>query len=92
MLEVGPQGPQSPLVTGTGIRAVVAGVSRAGLIDAVVGEVHETIAEVVDVVVVLDGGEAYEAVRMNVNLKRIEASDEHVEPQVELGASYQHRP
>lgn len=68
MLEVGPQGPQSPLMTGTGIRAVVAGVSRAGLIDAIVGEMHETVAEVVDVVVILDGGEAHEAVRIYINL------------------------
>lgn len=76
-------------MTGAGVRAVVAGVGRTGLVNAVVGEMHETVAEVVDVIIILDGGEAREAVRIDVDLERIEASDEHVETQVELGAAYQ---
>lgn len=79
-------------MAGAGVRAVVAGVGRAGFINAVVGEMHETIAEVVDVVVVLDGGEAREAVRIDVDLERIDAGDEHVETQIELGAAYQQGP
>jgi len=66
-------------VTGARIHRVVAGVSRAGLVDAIVGEMHETIAEVVNVVVVLDGSEAYKAIWIYVNLKRIKAGDKHVE-------------
>jgi len=63
----------------TRIRAVVVGITRAVFVDAVVGEMHEAIAEVVDVIVVLDGRETHEAVRVHVDLERIEASDEHVE-------------
>lgn len=78
-------------MTGAGVRAVVAGVSRTGLVNAIVGEMHETVAEVVDVVVVFDGGEAREAVRIDIDLERIDAGDEHVETQVELGAADQQR-
>lgn len=78
-------------MTGAGVRAVVASVGRTGLVNAIVGEMHETVAEVVDVVIVFDGGETREAVRIDVDLERIEASDEHVETQVELGAAYQQR-
>lgn len=77
-------------MTGARVRAVIAGVSRTGFINAIVGEMHETVAEVVDVVVILDGGEAGEAVRIDVDLERIDAGDEHVKAQVKLGAAYQH--
>lgn len=78
-------------MTGARVRAVVAGVGRTGFINAIVGKMHETVAEVVDVVVVFDGGEARQAVRIDVDLERIDAGDEHVKTQVELGAAYQQR-
>ena len=91
-LQVGPERPKGPFVPGARVHAVVVGVRGVGLVDAVVGQVHETVAEVVYVVVVLDRGEPDQSVRVDVDLQRVEARDEDVEAQIELGAADQLRP
>ena len=92
LLEIGPKGSQSPLVPRARVNAIVARVGGVCLVDAVIGQMHETVAEVVYVVVVFDRGETDQSVRVEVDLQRVEARYENVEAQVELGAAYQLRP
>lgn len=92
LLKIGPKRSQSPFVPRARINAIVARVGGVCLVDAVIGQMHETVAEVVYVVVVFDRGETDQAVRVEVDLQRVETRYKNVEAQIELGAAYQFRP
>ena len=62
------------------------------LVDAVVGEVHEDIADAAAVVGVLVGGKAHQAVIVEVDAERVQARQQHVQPQIKLGPVDQVRP
>jgi hypothetical protein len=56
------------------------------LVDAVVGEVHEDVADAAAVVGVLVRGEAHQAVVVEVDAQRVHARQQHVQAQVKLGS------
>jgi len=57
----------------------------ADLVYAVVGEMHEDISHTATVVCVLVGGEAHQAIVVEVDSQGIDAGQEHVQAEVKLG-------
>ena len=85
-LKIGPQRLQAPFVSGAGLLVIVGLVVLVGLVDAVVGQVHELVADGLHRVGVLARGEAREAVVEQVDAQRVERRHVHVDAQVELEA------
>ena len=81
-----PQRAQRPLVPLPLLRVLVGPVAVRVLVDRVVGEVHVDVGELGAVGGVLVGGEADEALLVEVDAERAERGHEHVNAEVVLGA------
>ncbi len=84
LFQILPQGLQGPLVTFASLRVRIGLVLFVEFIHAVVGQMHEPIAEGLHIRRVLHRGESGQAVLAQVNPERIHRGHQHVQPQVEL--------
>lgn len=84
LLQIGPQRLQRPLVAHARVLVVVRLVVLVVLVDRVVGQVHELVADGFGRVGVFARGEAGEAVVEEVDSQRVVRGHVHVQAQIEL--------